>query len=96
MAWRARTAQPIGVTADGLLSIVVQYYDDTDPTNSTVSTTVAPTTVLWAQAWNLPINATTGQLQAAVVAEGQKARAWVAARDAARASVPVGTNIAIP
>jgi hypothetical protein len=96
MAWRARVAQPVGVTAAGLLSVVVQYYDDADPTNSTVSTTVPPTTVLWAQAWDLPITTNTAQLQAAVVAEGQKARAWVAARDSARTAVPVGTNIAIP
>lgn len=96
MAWRARTAQPIGVTADGLLSIVVQYYDDADPANSTVSATVPPTVVLWAQAWDLAIGTTTAQFQAAVVQEGQKARAWVGSRDAARSAVPVGTNIAIP
>lgn len=96
MAWRARVGQPIGITADGLLSIVVQYYDDADAANSTVSTTVPPTNVLWAQAWDLPITTTTAQLQAAVVQEGQKARAWVAARDSARATVPVGTNVPIP
>lgn len=54
-----------------------------------------PVTVLWSKAWNLPPDTTTTQLQAAVVAEGQKARTWVAARDGARASVPVGTNVAV-
>lgn len=96
MAWRARTAQPIGVTAAGLLSIAVDYYDDADPLNANVSTTIPPTTILWSQAWDLPIGTTTGQLQAAVVAEGQKARAWITARDNARAAVPVGTNIPVP
>lgn len=54
-----------------------------------------PVTVLWSKAWNLPPDTTSTQLQAAAVAEGQKARVWVAARDGARASVPVGTNVAI-
>lgn len=96
MAWRARVAQPIGLTADGKLSIVIDYYDDADAANSNVSPTVPPTNILWSRAWDLAINTTTTQLQAAVVAEGQTARAWVAARDGARSAVPVGTNVAIP
>lgn len=96
MAWRARVAQPIGLTRSGWFSIVVDFYDDADPANSDVDTDTAPTVILWSRAWDLPINTTTAQLQAAVVAEGQTARAWVQARDAARVAVPVGANIAIP
>jgi hypothetical protein len=68
-------------------------------TNATALTAfklVAPTAVLWSKAWDLAPDTTTAQLQAAVVAEGQKARTYVTARDGARAAVPVGTNIAIP
>jgi hypothetical protein len=177
MAWRAWVSQPIGVTATGWLSIVVDYYDDADATNSGVGMVgpgngtaaastdlititghglqagdqavltaltggaglavgvpyrviaagltantfsvsqsvngaavnitsnatavtafklVPPVTVLWSKAWDLASNTTTAQLQAAVVSEGQKARDYLATRDSARASVPVGTNIAIP
>jgi hypothetical protein len=54
-----------------------------------------PMEVLWSKAWDLPPDTTSTQLSAAAVAEGQKARAWLAARDAARAGVPVGTNVAV-
>lgn len=96
MAWKARVAQDIGVTAEGLLSVVIEYFDDADPANANVSVSVPPTKVLWAKAWDLPINTTTAQLQTAVVQEGQKARAWVAARDGARTAVPAGTSVSVP
>jgi hypothetical protein len=67
-----------------------------DATAITVRKFTAPASVLWSQAWDLPNTASTLDLQNAVVQEGQKARAWIAARDGARATVPVGTNIAIP
>jgi hypothetical protein len=35
VAWRALVAQPIGLTADGQYSIIVNYYDDADPANAT-------------------------------------------------------------
>lgn len=171
-------SQPIGVTADGLYSVVVDYYDDADPANAGVgtvgpgngtasastdlisitnhglsagdpvvftsltggvglsvgvpyyvlaagltanvfavsaastSTTAVnittnytaltafklkpPVVTLWSKAWNLPLADTPTDLQNAVVLEGQKARAYLAARDSARASVPTGTNVAIP
>jgi hypothetical protein len=176
MAWRAYISQPIGVTANGWLSAVVDYYDDADPTNAgvglsgpgngtaTASTDLIsitghglaagnqviftaltggagltlgvpyyviatgltanvfsvstkpggtavditsnataltafkvtpPVNVLWSKAWDLPPETTSTQLSAAAVAEGQKARAWLAARNAARAGVPVGTNVAV-
>lgn len=177
MAWRAFVPQAITATSDGLLSVVIQYYDDADSANTGVGlqgpgngtaaastdlisisnhglvagnrvifTTLtggagltlnvpyyviaaglttgvfsvsqesagtavnittnysavtafkvtSPANVLWAKIWNLPIDATTQQLQDAVVQEGAKARAWVTAQTTARASVSVGTSIAIP
>lgn len=96
MAWRARVADNIIATQDGLLLISVQYYDDADPANSNVSPTVPPTVVLWFKAWTLPIGTSTAQLQAAVIQEGQKARSWKTFETAARASVPLGTTVAIP
>jgi hypothetical protein len=36
MAWRAYISQPIGVTANGWLSAVVDYYDDADAANAGV------------------------------------------------------------
>lgn len=55
-----------------------------------------PVAILWSKAWDLAPETDTAGLQARVVAEGQKGRAYIAARDSARASVPVGTNVAVP
>lgn len=55
-----------------------------------------PVAVLWSKAWDLAPETDTAGLQARVVAEGQKGRSYIAARDSARASVPTGTNVAIP
>lgn len=89
-------ASDIAATQEGLLQVSIQYYDDADPLNSGVSSTVPPTAVMWEKAWSLPIGTTTAQLQAAVVREGQKARDWKQSEAAARVAVPIGTSIAIP
>lgn len=99
MAWRAWVASNVEATPDGQLWVTIHYYDDADPANANVSIgppLVAPVNVLWLRSWSLPIGSTTAQLRAAVVAEGQRARDWVAARDSARVAVPAGTTVAIP
>jgi hypothetical protein len=170
-------AQPVGTTANGNLSVVVNYYDDADPANAGVGLTgpgngtaaastdlvsvtghglvadniviftvltggagltvqvpyyviatgltanafsvsakqggtavnittnytaltaykvTAPVNVLWSKAWDLPLGTSDSQLSGYAVAEGQKARDWLAAQATARATVPMGTNISIP
>lgn len=96
MSWSAYLLNDITATPDGLLAVKVQYYDTADPANSGVSSTVPPTNVLWNQTWSLPLNTSTANLEAAVIAEGQKARTYKTAETAARTAVPKGTTLAIP
>jgi len=96
VAWRAYVARDIAATQEGLLAVTIYYYDDADPYYVGINASNPPGNVLWAKSWDLPIGTTVAQLQAAVVAEGQKARTYKQAEASAQTAVPKGTTVAIP
>lgn len=85
MAWMARVASDIIASDDNRLMVSIEFFDD-----------AAPTEVLHRRTWTLDVGTTTGQLQSAVLREGQAARAAAAGAAAARQAVPAGTTVAIP
>jgi hypothetical protein len=85
---RIPAGKDIGLSAAGngfAYSVVIEYFDS-----------VTPGTVLWNETFQVPLGATTAQLQAQVVARGQEVRLALAAQVAAQTAVPAGTTITVP
>lgn len=85
MAWFAKIAGEIAAdnAVDRLMSVV--FYDD-----------AAPNVPLWRKTYSTDEVSSVADFRAAVIAEGQAARArWVKAQ-AARTQVPIGSTIPIP
>jgi hypothetical protein len=85
MAWFAKIAEEIVAdnAVDRLMSIV--FYDD-----------AAPTVPLWHKTYSTSEVASLADLRAAVIADGQAARARWLKMQAARSQLPVGATVAIP
>jgi chitodextrinase len=96
MAWRAYLLNDIELSPEKQYIVDVAYYDDADPANANVSSTVPPSKVLWEKQWTIGLDATTAQLIALVVGEGQSARTAVTKLAGARAAVPRGATVAVP
>lgn len=85
---RVPAGKDIGLSTSGngfTYTVVIEYFDS-----------AAPSTVLWSETFQIPLAATTTQLQAAVVARGQEVRTALAAQAAAVAAVPAGTVVTVP
>lgn len=82
---RARVAKDIGINQDMGFQVTIEFFDS-----------AVPGTVLWADTFSIPANATTTQLQAAVIARGQQVRTGLAALAAAQTAVPNQTVVTVP
>lgn len=85
---RVPAGKDIGLAMSGngfTYAVVIEFFDS-----------AAPSTVLWSETFQIPLGATTAQLQAVVVARGQEVRAALAAQLAAQTAVPAGTTITVP
>jgi hypothetical protein len=85
MAWFARIAEEVAAdnAVDRLMSVV--FFDDQ-----------APAVVLWRKTYSTAEVDSLADLRAAVIAEGQAARARWQKMNAARAQLPAGSTVAIP
>lgn len=82
---RARVAADITLSSDLAYIVTIEYFDSANAA-----------AVLWREIFTVPIGATTGQLQTAVVDRGQAIRAALAAQSGAQAAVPSGTVVTVP
>lgn len=82
---RARVAKDIALTNDLNYLVVIEYFDSADSA-----------TVLWTETFVVPLNATTAQLQAQVVARGQAVRSAQSSLAAAKIAVPNQTVVTVP
>lgn len=92
MAWRWQIASPIGkATNDARVQADIKYYDDAN-----VANTPTPTVFLHAQSFFFDPAWANADMQAAIVQEGQRARAAYTRASALNTAFSAGTTGAVP